>query len=146
MKKTFFMIAAILAFIFTSCSSESYSHDAQNLPDKAKSVISQYFKSSITLVKEEKEAFSGKEYEVVLANGSEITFDSDGEWKSIDTPVSMAVPQALVLPSISSYVAANHAGTFIVGIEKNKKGFEVELANGVEIQFNKDGGFLQYDD
>lgn len=145
MKKTLLTLASVLLLTFTACSSENYSHDAQTLPEKAQSMISQYFKSAISVVKEEKEAFSGKEYEVVLSNGCEITFDGNGEWKNIETPVNLSVPEALILPSISNYVVNHHKGATIVGIEKNKKGYEVELSNGVEIQFNQEGGFLQYD-
>lgn len=85
------------------------------------------------------------EYEVTLTNGSQIEFDHSGEWKSVDTPNNIPVPAGLLPTAISKFVASKHAGAFIVGIEKEKKGYEVELSNGVEIQFDGLGNFVKYD-
>lgn len=145
MKKIFFILPIALFLALVSCSGEKYSRDAAILPEKAQKLISQHFNSAISIVKEEKEFAEGKEYEVILADGCEITFDSKGEWKDIETPNNLAVPGSLVPKPIYDYIVANHHGASIVGIEKEKKGYEVELSNNLKIEFNKDGGFLKYD-
>ena len=142
--KSLFTIGFILLGL-SACSSEKVSHNATTLPVKARDLISQNFASAISLVEEEKSMGSVKEYEVTLTDGSEITFTNSGEWKSVETPNNKPVPSGMVPTAIIKYVNAKHAGAYVVGIEKNKKGFEVELSNGVEIQFDKTGNFMNYD-
>lgn len=145
MKALILAIAVVISMGLVQCGSESYSHNANTLPDNAKNLISQNFASAISVVKEESNTFGQKEYEVVLADGTEVTLNGHGEWKNIETPNNHAVPRALVPKPVTEYVSQNHAGASIVGIEKDKKGYEVTLSNGVEIEFNQDGGFLKYD-
>lgn len=139
------LAALVLSVGLASCSTETVSHDVSVLPQKARTLISQNFTSGVSLVEIEKSAGSVKEYEVTLTNGSEISFTGGGEWKSIDTPNNIPVPQGLVPTSINKYVEEKHAGVYIVGIEKDNKGFEVDLSNGVEIEFDSMGNFIKYD-
>lgn len=135
----------VLGFALMACSSESVSHDASELPSKARDIISQNFNAAVSMIETEKSMGSVKEYEVILTDGAQVTFNGDGEWKSVDTPNNIPVPHGLVPTSISEFVAQKHAGAFIVGIEKNKKGFEVELSNGMEMEFDTAGVFMKYD-
>lgn len=145
MKLHAIMAACLLAFGAASCSSETITHDATELPQSARDAISRNFSSAISLVEIEKSMGSVKEYEVTLTDGSEISFDGNGEWKSVDTPANIPVPAGLVPTSIAKFVAEKHAGAIIIGLEKDKKGYEVELSNDLEIQFDPAGNFLKYD-
>jgi preprotein translocase subunit YajC len=81
------------------------------------------------------------EYEVKLADGTEITFNLAFEWKSIDCDESNvygAVPTELVPDQIAAYVATNYPNQHIDKIEKKANGWEIELSNGVEIEFDSD--------
>lgn len=140
-------IIAILALALGAgaCSSETITHDASKLPEKARNVISRNFTSAISLVEEETTGLGQKEYEVTLTDGSEISFTSSGEWTSVDTPNNLSVPEGMVPTAIARFVAEKHAGANIVGIEREKKGFEVELSNGVDIVFDAAGNFVKYD-
>ncbi len=77
-----------------------------------------------------------KNYEVVFTNGDKVEFDRDGRWKEISCKQS-SVPPALVPAAISRYVKSHYAGRRIVKLERDRKEFEVNLDNGVEITFNK---------
>lgn len=143
-KLALFMIMA-LGLAATACGRENVTHDSSVLPEKARTTLSQNFTSAVTLVEIEKDMGSVKEYEVTLANGSEVTFDGAGEWTSIDTPANVAVPSGLVPTAIANYVKTKHAGALIVGIEKERKGYEVELNNGLDINFDLQGNFVSYD-
>lgn len=145
MKLIALFAACALALGATACSSESISHDATQIPAKARNLISSNFTSAISLVETEKNLGSVHEYEVTLTDGTEITFNGGGEWESIDTPAGTPVPAGLVPTAIAEYVEQKHAGAFIIGIEKNKKGYEIELSNRVEIQFDAAGNFMNYD-
>ena len=143
--RVLFAALALAAASLTACSSETVSHDATTLPENARNLISKNFSAAISLVETEKSMGTTHEYEVTLADGSEITFGGNGEWKSVETPSNRAVPSGLVPTAIAKYVAERHAGASVIGIEKNKKGYEVELSNGLEMQFDAAGNFLQYD-
>ena len=51
------------------------------------------------------------EYEATLTDGSEITFDRDGNWKEIETNIEKSVPYAFVPTAISTFVKKNNPGT-----------------------------------
>lgn len=136
--------AAVLMIGLSACTSENVTHDATVIPKNARDIISQNFTSAISVVKEEKSMGSVSEYEVTLTDGTDISFNANGDWKSVETPVSRAVPEGLIPTAISRYVKEKHAGAYIDGIEKNKKGYEVDLSNGVDIQFDSSGNFVSY--
>lgn len=145
MKKIIIFLSLVIAIGLVQCSSDKYTRDAQELPAPARKMISEHFNTAISHFKIDKEFASGTEYEVVLDDGTEIDIDGKGNWKSIETANSKAIPASILPKMIHEYVAQHHQGASVVGIEKKKNGYEVELSNGLEINFNKDGGFVKYD-
>lgn len=145
MKKIFFALAMLLAFVGTACADE-YAHNGDVLPAAAKSVLKKNFKSEVSLVKIDKDFGRVKDYEVIMTDGTEIKFDRDGNWEDVETNVGKAVPAAFILQPIRDFVAKNHKGVNIVGVDKDRRGYEITLANGIDIKFSKDGSFIKYDD
>lgn len=140
------LLALMLAITFGGTSmADTYAHDDSVLPPAAKSVIKNNFKSAVSVVKIDKEFGRISEYDVVLNDGSEISFDSKGNWKDVEVNRSKSVPSAFVLQPIREYVKKNHPGQNIVGIEKGRNKIEVSLSNGIEIKFNEAGKFIKYD-
>ena len=125
--------------------SDNYTRDASVLPASARTVIANDFSAGVSVVKIDKTLGRVDDYEVVLTDGTEIKFDRNGNWKDIEVAANKRVPDALVPSAIRSYVSENQHGTRIVGIEKDRGGYEVSLSNGVEIKFNNEGQFLRYD-
>lgn len=144
MKKILLVLAVMLGVISASAR-DNYSRDINDLPVAAQTVIKNHFKKEVSHIKIEKEWGRVSEYDVVLVDGSEITFDSRGNWKDIEVKGTGSVPSALILNAISTYVKQNQKKARIIGIEKNRSGYEVELSNGVEMKFNLSGQFLRYD-
>lgn len=66
-------------------------------------------------------------------------------WKDVETSADKSVPNEFVLQPIRDYVKKTHSGTKIVGIERERNGFEVTLNNGIDMKFDKNGNFLKYD-
>ena len=85
-----------------------------------------------------------KEYEVIFTDGTNIDFDKKGRWEQIEK--KNGVPQGIILPSINTYIKTKHPEAFVVKIDKEKKGYDVELNNKIEIKFGSKGEFLRYDD
>ncbi len=82
-------------------------------------------------------------YEVKLANGDEITFDSNGEWKEVETDNKTMIPRTLLPDTIYKYVAFKYPKLNIVEAKKNTVGYRVEISNGVELIFSSTGKFIR---
>ncbi|GAB4421759.1 MAG: hypothetical protein OHK0039_37070 [Bacteroidia bacterium] len=96
-------------------------------------------------------------YEVELADGSEYYFDADGgfvfwtEDHSLRRGSSDHVPVSDLPQAIRDYVAATYPGATIVKAEINHhqdgsfRKYEIELSNGVELNFDEQGQYLPDD-
>lgn len=146
MKKVFLALTLIISIAIVAVARDTYARDSSVLPKTAQTTLKNNFKSGVSVVKIDKDFGRIHEYEVILTDGTEVTFDRNGEWDNIETSNSAAVPSAFVPKAIQSYVNQNQAGARIVGIDKERHGYDVELSNGVEMKFNKQGQFLRYDD
>lgn len=114
------------------------------LPSKAKTFIHQHFKDvKVMNVIQDKDAFS-KDFDVNFENGTKIEFDRTGNWKEIKT-LSGSVPSSLVPAKIKQYISNNYKGANIVEINKDAYKIDVELSNGVDLDFDKNGNFLRID-
>lgn len=145
MKKLILLLAVVFG-ILTASARDNYSHDSGILPDAAKSVLSHNFKSGVNHIKVGKEFGQIRRYEVILTDGTEISFDKHGIWKDVEVGRDSEVPLTLILPPIVKFIKENQGKARVTGIEKTAYGYEVELSNGIDIRFSAKGKFLKYDD
>lgn len=145
MRKILLIIAVILGLGLTANARNSISRDSSILPEAAKATIAKNFKAKVSLIKTEKTLGKITEYEVILNDGSEITFDKNGNWNDVDVPRGKEVPSGFIPKGVRDYVNKNHSGQKIESIDKEGKGYDVELSNGIEMKFDKEGKFLRYD-
>lgn len=146
MKKILFALIAILGIAVCTQARDTYAHDASVLPKAAQTTIADNFKAKVSVVKIDKDFGRVSDYGAILTDGTEISFDRDGNWENVEVSNSKSVPSAFVPKAIQDYVSKNQKGTRIVGIDKERNGFDVELSNGVEMKFDKAGNFQRYDD
>lgn len=148
MKKLLLALTVLLSFatLTMSCDKESVVTEDQ-LPQSASQFLNENFKGvKILSVVEEKEGLSGKEFDVLLDNGIEIKFDKNGQWLDIDAKADTAtLPDNLIPTAIRDYVKQNYTNAGINSIEKEKHGYDVELTNGLDLVFDKDGKFVRID-
>lgn len=146
MKKLILLIMAAVMGVAAAQASDTYSHDVSTLPQAARNTIERNFKAKFNFVKIDKDFGRISEYEVVLTDGTEITFDRNGNWKEVETGVNSAVPKSMIPEAITSYVKETHKKAKIVGIEKKSRGeYEVTLDNDIDLRFDSQGRFLRYD-
>ena len=144
MKKLYLFLAVIIG-ICSASARDTYTHDITVLPAAAQATIKNNFKAEVNHIKIDKDWGRVSEYDVVLNDGTEITFDRNGNWKDIEVRRNGSVPANLVPSAITSYVKQNQKNTTITGIEKKSSGYEVELSNGVDMIFNAKGEFKRYE-
>ena len=146
--KTITKLFAATAALFITASSASCKDviiTSGQLPAAAQSFIKEYFpKSAVSYAKKDVELMKTT-YEIMLQDGSELEFDSKGQWDKVDCKRS-AVPAALIPGAIAAYVESNFPGQVIVKIDKEPYGHEIEFLSDLELKFDKNGQLLNVDD
>ena len=145
-----YLVSAI-AFLFTFAGCEEVKINENRLPETARTFIRQNFPHT-TILNAEKEREDGvKQYNVRLADGTEIEFDARGNWESIECEFSI-LPEAALLPTISGYITENYPGSKAYKIDKKYGGYEVEITapsgspqpgSDIELIFNAFGEFIR---
>lgn len=145
MKKLIMVIMA--AFAFFSCeSSNPKLVEFSQLPSKAQTTIKSHFSDKvISTIFYDNELFD-KDYEVRFEDGSKIDFDKDGDWINIEMKNNGGVPKSVIPSAINAYVSSKHSNNYVVDIDKECREYNVELNNGIDIVFDKNGNFKRYDD
>lgn len=145
MKYTFALaLFAVLTIGFASCSQETTSNDMTQLPASVQKTVNDNFDAKVISVTTESAAIGVDEYEIYLNDGSKVTFAGE-EWDEVEVPVGKAVPTYFIPEGVSAYVTENVPGQTIIKIERDKKGYDVDLSNGVELQFDVNGNFVKVD-
>lgn len=146
MKKLLLSLLAIFAVVGTAVGRDRVTRDVNDLPKDAQIMLSRYFpKADVSHIKIDKHVFGGTDYDVILVNGTEVEFDSDGKWTEIDCGHT-SVPDALVLKPIRDYVSKNFKGLDIVKVKIERSKYEIELSNDLDLEFDRSGRFLRIDD
>ena len=133
-----------LFLLMTACSDKPVA--PEQLPVNVKTFVQQSFPGMNITYAEKDLELTGYKYDVVLADGTRIEFDTDDVWDKIECPLTNPVPAALVPAPVATHIQANFPGAMIVKIDKESYGYEVELANGLELKFNKQGVLTEMDD
>jgi len=147
MKKLLMIMTLVLGISSAAQARDSYSRDINDLPQAARAILSKNFKSKLDLyIKIESTLGMIEEYEVVLADGTEVEFDRKGNWTKVETPINKSVPSSMLPKALSGYVSKNHKGAKIVGAEKERNKYKIELDNGLDLIFDLNGNFVKFDD
>ena len=118
---------------------------SKQLPKAAQLFLAKHFAGrAVSFAKEDRD-FSGTTYDVRLADGTEVEFTSAGEWKEVDGKHT-ALPLTFIPAQIVKTIQSQHAGDAIVHIERKRRGYQVELASGLEVLFNTRFQLVGYDD
>ncbi len=140
MKKQLSKLFAIVAMLLTTSVNATADTDkvieVSQLPAQAQQTLKQHFsQKKVAIAKAEWDWFS-KSYDIVFTDGSKVEFDSDGNWTNIDCRRSM-VPLKLIPSQIVTKVKEMYPDMNVTEIEREKRGYEVTLSNGLELKFSK---------
>lgn len=110
--------------------------NVKELPAKAQTLLSKHFKGQKVMLATIESGVVSRSYDVVLRNGTKLEFDKKGNLTEIDCKQGI-VPSQLIPQPIKNYLKENYRGEAVRKIELNKKEYEVELTNGIDLTFNK---------
>ena len=129
-------ICCMMSFNIVANAGNDKPINVNELPAKAQTLLSKHFKGQKVMLATIESGVVSRSYDVVLRNGTKLEFDKKGNLTEIDCKQGI-VPSQLITQPIKNYLKANYRGEAVRKIELNKKEYEVELANGIDLTFNK---------
>lgn len=129
-------ICCMMSFNIVANAGNDKPINVNELPAKAQTLLSKHFKGQKVMLATIESGVVSRSYDVVLRNGTKLEFDKKGNLTEIDCKQGI-VPSQLIPQPIKTYLKENYRGEIVKKIELNKKEYEVELANGIDLTFNK---------
>lgn len=142
MKKCMFIL---WAFVLTMCLPVMADNDRvitfDQLPAQAQALLKKHFADKVPLIV----TVDWDDYKVVYQSGEKVEFNKKGEWKEFDCKVSN-VPTELIPEQIKTNVKTTFPGAIIIKLSRDRRGYEVKLNNGLELEYNKKFQVVDIDD
>lgn len=135
MKKVMTLFACLFFMITAAMADNGKIIQFVQLPVQAKVFVSSHFKALKVATTTVESEFMNKTYNVFFATGEKVEFNKNGVWQEVKC-VNTPVPEKIVPVEIRSYVRQQYPDMFITSIERDKRGYDVELSNGLDIEFN----------
>lgn len=129
-------ICCMMSFNIVANAGNDKPINVNELPAKAQTLLSKHFKGQKVMLATIESGVVSRSYDVVLRNDTKLEFDKKGNLTEIDCKQGI-VPSQLIPQPIKNYLKENYRGEAVRKIELNKKEYEVELANGIDLTFNK---------
>jgi hypothetical protein len=145
MKKFISTVAVLLLTLSVACAKSDRPVKVTELPVAAQTFLKSYFPDVAVSFAKLDDEFVYKEYEVMLADGSKVEFNGDGEWKNVDCK-AYAVPAGIIPEQIKAYVERTYPGAKIMQIDRDRRDYEVSLSNRLELTFDKRFNLVDIDD
>lgn len=144
MKQFILSFSSLLLCVGVACASPDRPISREQLPATAQQFLQEYFADVEVTLAHEDGPVVRREYDVMLADGTHIEFSADGRWHEVEC--RGALPQGIVPPSITTYVAKHYSDHSIVRIERSRREWEVSLSSGLEITFDRRFRVISIDD
>ena len=135
----------VLAMMMTTCPTVKADNERMitfnQLPAQAQTMLKKHFADKVPLIV----TVDRDDYTVVYQSGEKIEFDKKGNWKDLNCKTS-AVPQELIPEQIKANVKNTFPGAVIIKFDRDRRGYDVKLNNGMELEFNKQFQIAEIDD
>ncbi len=136
------LMATALAFTLTSCDKEEVI-PSSDLPSEITSYVSTHFpNNTIVQVINDRDGLS-KTYDILLSENISLEFNRKKEIIDIDAVTQL--PNSVIPEKIRQYVTTNYSTNFITDWELDDKNQQVQLDNGLDLEFKMNGDFLRID-
>lgn len=142
MKKCMFILWAL---VLTICLPVMADNDRvitfDQLPAQAQTLLKEYFADKVPLIV----TVDWDDYKVMYQSGEKVEFDKKGNWKELDCKVS-SVPTKLIPEPIQNNVKTTFPGAVVIKLSRDRRGYDVKLNNGLELEYNKKFQVVDIDD
>ncbi len=136
------LMATLFAFTFSSCDEETIK-PVSELPSEIKSYIATHFpNNSVLQVVEDKDGLT-KHYSVLLSDSINLDFNRKKE--IIDIDGMKQLPNSVIPEKMLQYVTTNFPSNYITDWELEDKNQQIQLDNGLDLEFKMNGEFIRID-
>ena len=139
--KAILLLVAMLATSFIARADHDQVITFDQMPEAAQAFHKQYFAGKVPLVV----TVDWDDYTIRYESGEKVEFDKQGSWKEIDCRASQ-VPMELIPEEIKANIQATFPGAIILKIDRNRRGYEVKLNNGLEVEYSPTFQVIDIDD
>ena len=139
--KAILLLVAMFAMSFNAKADHDQVITFNQLPQAAQTLLKQYFADKVPLIV----TMDWNDYTVMYDSGEKVEFDKQGNWKDFDCRTSH-VPSASIPEQIKTHIRATFPGTTIIKLDRNRRGYEVKLNNGLEVEYNRTFQVIDIDD
>ena len=139
--KAILLLVAMMVMSFSAKADHDQVITFDQMPEVAQALHKQYFASKVPLVM----TVDWDDYTIRYESGEKVEFDKQGNWKEIDCRASQ-VPVELIPEEIKANIAATFPGAIILKIDRNRRGYEVKLNNGLEVEYSPTFQVIDIDD
>ncbi len=141
--KLFMPFVALGATFLASCEKESLINQS-DVPQEIKDYVSTHFSQNKILQTLKDNEGLILTYDVLLDSAISLEFNRSKEIISIDG--NSKLPDSVIPEKIREYVNTNYPAYFITDWEKeSRKVQQIELSNGLDLEFDNDGKYLKMD-
>ena len=138
-------VILLLVVMMTMSFNAKADHDQvipfNQMPEAAQAFLKQHFANKVPLVV----TVDWDDYTIRYESGEKVEFDKQGKWKEIDCRSSL-VPTELIPEEINTNIASTFPGAVILKIDRNRRGYEVKLNNGLEVEYSPTFQVIDIDD
>lgn len=135
------IVSALMAF--SACAGNDRPAQLTDLPNAAQSFVKKYFTAEKPVLVTVDKELTGNTYEVKFSSGNSVDFDRRGEWTEVECRPE--VPVAIVPAQIIKLVQNNYPEAKIIKIDRDRRGYEVELSTRLELKFDTDFNLIDID-
>lgn len=144
-------VVAVLTFftLFMSCSNDDDFNSKEvlltdaEIPSEIKAYIQMHFSTNSIIRAEKETELNAITYDVNLSGNVNLEFDS--AYSIIDIDSATSLPNSVIPQSILDYVTANYPSNFITDWELELNHQQVQLNDGIELEFGMNGDFIRVD-
>lgn len=138
MKKTTFTL--FLTLVMIASGNTIFAQNKQDIPQKITEYVAKHFPDN-PIAKFEKDFDDGRViYEVGLRDNTNLDFNNKMEVIKIDSNSdSKALPESVIPKVVQDHVKANYPNNFVVKWEKERRGYDVELNNDIDLKISYNG-------
>ena len=145
MKKWTILFVSMLVMSVTVWAGNDKPIQISEMPKAAQQFIQKHFANQTVAVAKVETEFMDKNYDVIFTNGDKVEFNKKGQWTNVDCKHTQ-VPVEVIPLAIQKYVSQHYSGAKVVKIEvTDRKGYEVDLNNGFDIEFDKKMNVIEID-
>ena len=146
MNQSFFLKSSLVAIALTlsliSCAKDEVI-PVSELPAEMKAYISTHFPSNTILQVVKDVDGLTKTYDVLLSERISLEFNRQKEIIDIDSEI--ALPNSVIPEQIRQYVTANYPTNVITDWELDDLNQQIQLDNGLNLEFTMNGDFIRID-